>query len=190
MVSGSGSDDELLGADLGLDHDSAAAQSDELMGSMMADTEAEPGAEPDFGDFGAESGDFGAEAGDLGAADFDLDALGSGADLEGLPSEPETAVVDGSEALDEGDLGAADFDFDALGDLDQSGNGDLGSFGDLDADGFDLDGDTSATEGDFSDLGAMSDDPSALDGLDGLDSLDAGALEGLGLDEPKAKPKA
>ena len=193
MVSGSGSDDELLGADLGLDHDSAAAQSDELMGSMMADTEAEPGAEPDFGDFGAESGDFGAEAGDLGAADFDLDALGSGADLEGLPSEPETAVVDGAEALDEGDLGAADFDFDALGDLDQSGDGDLGSFGDLDADGFDLDGDTSATEGDFSDLGAMSDDPSALDGLDGLDSLDAGALEGLdglGLDEPKAKPKA
>ena len=193
MVSGSGSDDDLLGADLGLDHDSAAAQSDELMGSMMADTEAEPGAEPDFGDFGAESGDFGAEAGDLGAADFDLDALGSGADLEGLPSEPETAVVDGAEALDEGDLGAADFDFDALGDLDQSGDGDLGSFGDLDADGFDLDGDTSATEGDFSDLGAMSDDPSALDGLDGLDSLDAGALEGLdglGLDEPKAKPKA
>ena len=214
MVSGSGSDDDLLGADLGLDHDSAAAQSDELMGSMMAEPEAEPepgdfGAEPgdfsaepgDFGaepgdfsaepgDFGAESGDFGAESGDLGAADFDLDALGNGADLDGLSAEPETAVVDGADALDEGDLGTADFDFDALGDLANSGDGDLGSFGDLDADGFDLGDDTSATEGDFSDLGAMSDDPSALDGLDGLDSLDAGALEGLDLDEPKTNPKA
>ena len=207
MVSGSGSDEDLLGADLGLDHDSAAAQSDELMGSMMAEPEAEPeprdfGAEPgdfsaelgDFGaesgDFGAESGDFGAESGDLGAADFDLDALGNGADLDGLSAEPETAVVDGADALDEGDLGTADFDFDALGDLDNSGDGDLGSFGDLDADGFDLGDDTSATEGDFSDLGAMSDDPSALDGLDGLDSLDAGALEGLDLDEPKTNPKA
>ena len=213
MVAGSGSDDELLGADLGLDHDAAAAQSDELMGSMMAEPEAASTAESgdfgadlgaelgdlgadnnDFGtepsDLGAELGDLGAEPSDLGAADFDFDALGSGAELDGLSTGPETDVISEADALDEGDLGAADFDFDALGDLDQSGDGDLGAFGDLDADGFDLGADTSATEGDFSDLGSLGDDPSALDGLDGLDSLDTAALEGLDFDEPKPTPKA
>ncbi len=161
MVSGAG-DDELLGGDLGLDQAQAAAQSDELMGSMMAEPESESGAAWGDFDFGAEGNASGAESGAATGSDFDAFS-----DFD-LGADGATAGAD-ADADADADLG--DFDFDAL-ESDGSGSEDLGAFeGDFD---FGSGDDAPVDEGDFSDLGAEGDDAAfaGLDDLDGLAGLD------------------
>ena len=178
MVSGSGSDDELLGGDLGLDQSAAAAQSDELMGSMMAEpSEGEASADDflsehalspegftDAFDEAADASSAEPAAGDSG--DFDLGALDESEPASGYAGDFDLGALDESEPVS-GDAG--DFDLGAM-DAAEPASGDAGDF-DLGA--MDAAEPASGDAGDF-DLGAMGEaEPASGDAGD----FDLGAMD-------------